>query len=98
MFINLPVSITLDAVSLAGASVSGMVMVLTKKYQKKLVKVMKLVDIVTSALAVFETSISKVLNNDRVDKQEFGMFQMFHLGSLNDLANVDHKVEAESRT
>ena len=98
MFINLPVSITLDAVSLAGASVSGMVMVLTKKYQKKLVKVMKLVDIVTSALAVFETSISKVLNNDRVDKQEFGMLQMFHLGSLNDLANVDHKVEAESRT
>ena len=33
-FIGLPVSIPLGAVSLAGASVSGMAMVLTKKYQK----------------------------------------------------------------
>ena len=34
-FIGLPVSIPLGAVSLAGASVSGVAMVLTKKYQKE---------------------------------------------------------------
>ena len=40
-FIGLPVSIPLGAVSLAGESVSGVVTVLTKKYQKKLAKVKK---------------------------------------------------------
>ena len=57
MFIDLSVSIPLDAVSLAGVSVAGVSLTgvataLTKKYQKKLTKVMKLVDIVTSASAV----------------------------------------------
>ena len=55
-------SIPLGAVSLAGAGVSGVTMALTKKYQKKLSKVTKLTDIVTSAIAVFEMSISKALN------------------------------------
>ena len=52
-FISLPVNIPLGAVSLAGASVSGVATVLTKKYQKKLAKATKLTDIVTSALAVY---------------------------------------------
>ena len=97
-FIGLPVSISLGAVSLAGASVSGVAMVLTKNYQKKLAKVMKLIDIVTSALAVFETSISKVLNDGWVDEWEFTTLQTFHLGALNELANVGCKMEAETRT
>ena len=71
-----------------------MATVLTKKYQKKLVTVTKLVDIMTPALAVFETSVSKVLNNGRVDKWEFTMLQTFHLGALNELVSADHKMEA----
>ena len=55
---SLPVSIPLGAVLLAGASVSGVARALTKKYQKKLTKVAKLVDVMTSALAVFEMSVS----------------------------------------
>ena len=43
---------------------------------------MKLVDIVTSALAVFETSTSEALNNGRVDELELIMLQTFHLGAL----------------
>ena len=62
------VSIPLGAVSLAGVSISGVATVLTKKYQKRLEKVVKLVDIMTLALAVFEKSTSKVLNNGRVDE------------------------------
>ena len=54
-FIGFPVSIPLGALSLAGASISGVTTALTKKYQKKLAKVMKLTDIITSAIAVFET-------------------------------------------
>ena len=67
-FISLPVSIPLGAVSLAGASVSGVTTALAKKYQKKQTKVTKLVDIVTSAISVFQTSISKVLNNGEIDE------------------------------
>ena len=91
-------SVPLGAASLAAASVNGMAMVLTKRYQKKLAKVAKLVDIVTSALTVFETNISKVLNDGKVDKSKFGMLQTFHLGVLNELANVDCKMETETRT
>ena len=53
-FSGLPVSIPLGVVFLAGASVSGVATALTSKYQKKLTKVTKLVDIVTSAISVFE--------------------------------------------
>ena len=63
IFISLPVHIPLGSVSLAGGSVSGMATALTKMYQKKLTKVMKLTDIITSALAVFERCISKALRN-----------------------------------
>ena len=75
-----------------------MTMPLTKKYQKKLAKVTKLVDIVTSVLSVLETSISKALNNGGIDERESNRLQMLHLGALNDLANVDHKMESETRT
>ena len=80
----------MGAVSLDGVSVNGMAMILTKKYQKKLVKVMKLFDIIKPALAVFETSISKALNNGRVDEQEFVMLQALHLEVLSDLSSVGH--------
>ena len=65
-FVSLPVSIPLDSVSLTEARVSDVATVLTKKYQKKLTKVTKLVDIVTSALPVFEMSVSKGLNNGEI--------------------------------
>ena len=96
-FIGLPVSIPLGAVSLAGASVSGVTTALTKKYQKKLSKVMKLVDIVTSSLAVFERVISKALKNGRIDEEEFNSLQTFHLETMNELTGADLKMGAENR-
>ena len=75
----------------------GEATVLTKKYQKKLTKVMKLANIIMSALAVFETSISKLLNNGKVDEWEFAALHTLHLGALNELANVDHKMEYKRR-
>ena len=44
-FIGLPMSILLGEVSLAGASVSGIARVLTKKYQHRLMKITKLTGI-----------------------------------------------------
>ena len=51
-FISLPVSISLGAASLTGAIASGIISTLTKKYQKKLKKVTKLIDIITPASQV----------------------------------------------
>ena len=66
-FVGLPVSIPLGAVSLAGASVNGVTTTFTFKYQKKPSEVTKLVDIITSAIAVFGTSLSKALDNGDID-------------------------------
>ena len=97
MFIGLPVSIPLGAVSLAGASVNGVATVLTKKYQKKLVKVTKLVDIVTLALAVFETSVSKAFNDGKINEEESNVFQTLYFKVLNELTGVNCKMGAENR-
>ena len=48
-FVGIPVSILLGAASMTGAIASGIISVLAKKYQKKLKKVTKLIDIVTPA-------------------------------------------------
>ena len=78
-YIGLPVSIPLGTVSLAGVSVSGMATALTSNHQKKPTKVTKLADIVTSAISVFEPSLSKALNNCEIDEQEFQVLQELHL-------------------
>ena len=96
--ISLPVSIPLGAVSLAGASVSGVATALTKKYQKKLSKVMKLYDIVTSAIAVFERVVSKALRNGKVGEEEFDVVRTFHLKTMDGLTSIDHKMGAENRS
>ena len=52
-FIGILVSAALGGASMTGAISSGIVSVPTKKYQKKLKKVAKLIDIITPALVVF---------------------------------------------
>ena len=70
---------------------------LTKKYQNKLTKVTKWVDTVTSAVSVFETSLYKALNNGKIDEREFQVLQELHLKVINELANIDSKMELETR-
>ena len=66
-FVRLPVSMALGAASMTGAIASGIISVLAKKYQKKLKKVTRLIDIVTPALVVFERAISGALKNGIID-------------------------------
>ena len=96
-FIGLPVSIPLGAISLAGVSFSGVTMSLAKKYQKKLLKVTKLTGIVPSAIAVFETSVSKALSNGNIDEKEFNVLQTLYFKTLNELSDIGHKMGAENR-
>ena len=97
-FIGLPVSIPLGAASLTGVIASGIISVLTEKYQKRLKKVMKLTGIVTPALVVFERVVSKSLKHGVIDEEEFNTLQMLHLETLNELMGIDHRMEVEQRS
>ena len=96
--VGLPVSISLGAASLTGAIASGIISTVTKKYQKKLKKVTKLIDIVTPALVVFERVISRALKNGIINEEEFNTLQTLHLETLNELTGVNRKIEAENRS
>ena len=97
-FIRIPVSAALGVASMTLAIASGIISTLTKKYQKKLKKVTKLIDIVTPALVVFERVISGALKNGIIDEEEFNTLQTLHLETLNELTGVDHRMEAENRS
>ena len=97
-FIGLPVSAALGAASMTGAIASGIMLVLTKKYQKKLKKVTKLIDIITPALVVFEQIISGALKDGIIDEKEFNTLQTLHLETLYELTGVDRRMESENRS
>ena len=77
-FIRIPVSAALGAASMTGVIASGIILVLTKKYQQKLKKVMRLIDIVTPALVVFERVVFGTLKNGVIDEEDFNMLQTLH--------------------
>ena len=91
-------SAALGVASMTGVIASGIILELTKKYQKKLKKVTKLIDIVTPALVVFERVISGALKNGIIDEEEFNTLQTLHLETLNELTGVNHRMEAENRS
>ena len=97
-FIGIPVSAALGPASMIGVIASGIISVLTKKYQQKLKKVMRLIDIITPALVVFERVVSGALKNGVIDEEEFNMLQTLHLETLNELTGINRKMEAEHRS
>ena len=97
-FIGIPVSTALGATSMTGVTASGIISVLTKKYQQKLKKVTRLIDIVTQTLVVFERVVSGSLKDGQIDEEEFNMLQALHLETLNELTGIDHRMEAEHRS
>ena len=97
-FIGIPVSAALGAASMTGAIASGTILVLTKKYQQKLRKVTKLIDIITPALVVFERVVSGALKDSIVDEEEFNTLQTLYLKTLNELTGIDRRMEAEHRS
>ena len=97
-FIGIPVSAVLGAASMAGAIASGIISVLTKKYQQKLKKVTCLIDIITPALVVFERVVSGALKNGVINEEEFNTLQTLHLETLNKLTGIDRRMEVEHRS
>ena len=97
-FVGLPVSGALGAASLTGVIASGIISTLAKKYQKKLKKVTRLIDIVTQATVVFDRVISAALKDGIIDEEEFNTLQTLHLETLNELTGVDCIMEEENRS
>ena len=97
-FVGLLISISLGAASLTGAIASGTISTLAKKYQKKLRKVTRLIDIITPASVVFERVISGALKNGVINEEEVNTLQTLHLETLNELTGVDCRMEAENRS
>ena len=91
-------STALGAASMTGAIASGIIFMLTKKYQQKLKKVTKLIDIITPALVVFERVVSGALKDSIIDEEEFNMLQTLYLETLNELTGVDRRMEVEHRS
>ena len=91
-------SAALGAASMTGAVSSGMISVLTKKYQKKLKKVTKSIGIIIPAFVAFERVMLHALKNGVIDKEEFNTLQTLHLETLNELTGIDHRMEAEHRS
>ena len=96
-FVGLPVSMALGTASLTGAFASGIISTLTKKYQKKLKKVTRLIDIVMRETVVFDRVISAGLKNSIINEEEFNTLQTLHLETLNELMGVNHRMEVENR-
>ena len=97
-FIGIPVSTALGAASMTGVIASRIILVLTKKYQQKLKKVMCLIDIVTPSLVVFERVVSGTLKNGVIDEEEFNTLPTLHLETLNELTGINRRMEAEHRS
>ena len=95
-FVRLLVSVALVAASLTGAIASGIISTLTKKYQKKLKKVTRLIDIVTRATVVFDRVMSGALKDGIIDEEEFNTLQTLHLETLDELTGVDRRMEVEN--
>ena len=93
-FVGLSVSVALGAASMTWAIFSGIISVLAKKYQKKLKKVTKLIDIVTPALVEFERVISGALKIGIINEEKFNTLQTLHLETLNELTGVYRRMEA----
>ena len=97
-FIGIPVSAALGVASMTGAVSGGIILVLTKKYQKKLKKVTRSINIITPALVAFERVVSGALKNGVISEEEFNTLQTLHLETLSKLTSVDRIMEAEHRS
>ena len=97
-FIGIPVSAALGVASMTGAVSGGIISVLTKKYQKKLKKVTKSINIITPALVAFERVVSGALKDGVINEEEFNMLQTLHLETLNKLTSINCRMEAEHRS
>ena len=95
--VGLPISASLGVVSTVSTCVGACLLLMSKKYKKKLVKCYKLLDKITTSLATFETLISLRINDGSViDAKEFHKLQTLYLQLMTHVRNIDRKMKIET--
>ena len=95
--IGLPISASLGVVSTISTCVGGILLLISKKYEKKLLKCYELLDKITSSLATFEVLISLSLDDGTViDAKEFHKLQTLYLQLMTYVRNIDRKMKVQT--
>ena len=72
-------------------------LLISKKYKKKLLKCSELLDKITSSLATFEVLISISLDDGTViDAEEFDKLQTLYLQLMTYVRNIDRKIKVQT--
>ena len=95
--IGIPISISLGSASLGSSISVGIIAVFIKKYKSKLKRVIKLCDSVTTIIQIFENSISKSVNDNQIDINEFELLQKIYYQGLEKIVSIDRKLGLEAR-
>ena len=85
---------SLGVVSTVSTCVGRILLLISEKYKKKLLKCYELLDKITSSLATFEALIGLSLNDGTViDAKEFHKLQTLYLQRMTYVKNVDRNKE-----
>ena len=94
--VGLPISVSLGVVSTVSTCVGGILLLISKKYKKKLLKCYELLDKITSYLATFEILISLSVDDGTViDAKEFHKLQTLYLQLMTYVRNIDKQMKVQ---
>ena len=83
--------------STVSTCVGGILLLISKKYKKKLLKCYELLNKITSSLATFEVLISLIVDDGTViDAKEFHKLQTLYLQLMTYVRNIDRKMKVQT--
>ena len=95
--VEIPISVSLGAVSTVSTCIGAVLLLTSKKYKKKLLKSYELLDKITTSLATFEVLISLSIDDGSViDAKEFHKLQTLYLQLMTHVRNIDRKMKVET--
>ena len=95
--VGFPRSASLAIVSTVSTCVGACLLLMSKKYKKKLLKCYELLDKITTPLATFETLISLNIDDGSViDAKEFHKLQTLYLQLMAYVRNIDRKMKVQT--
>ena len=95
--VGLPISASLSVVSTVSTCVGGILLLISNKYKKKLLKCYELSDKITSSLATFEVLIRLSLDDGTViDAKAFHKLQTLYLQLMTYVRNINRKMKVQT--
>ena len=95
--VGLPIRASLGVVSTVSTCMDGILLLISKKYKKKLLKCYELLDKITSSLATFEVLISLSPDDGTVtDAKEFHKLQTLYLQLMTYVGNIERKMKVQT--